>query len=82
MRYGAGKVIVKDLFNKDMVCLDLISSPDSKNFQKLWCLSSKPQWEDHHIVSSSLPTHLWPPHPHCAYTPHLLVLRADNRLQR
>ena len=82
MRYGDGKVIVKDLFNKDMVCLDIINSPDSKNFRKLWSLSSKPRWEDHHIVSSSLPAHLRPPQPHCAHKPHLLVLRADNRLQR
>ena len=82
MRYGDGKVIVKDIFNKEMVCLDLINSPDSKNFRKLWSLSSKPRWEDHHIVSSSLPAHLRPPQPHCAHKPYLLVLRADNRLQR
>lgn len=82
MRYGDGKVIVKDLFNKNMVCLDISNSPDSKNFRKLWSLSSKPRWEDHHIVSSSLPAHLRPPQPHCAHKPHLLVLRADNRLQR
>jgi len=82
MRYGDGKVIVKDLFNKDMVCLDIINSSDSKNFRKLWSLSSKPRWEDHHIVSAPLPSHLRPPQPHEAHKPYLLVLRADNRLQR
>ena len=82
MRYGDGKVIVKDLFNKDMVCLDIINSADTKNFRRLWSLSSKPRWEDHLIVSAPLPPHLRPPQPHEAHKPHLLVLRASNRLQR
>ena len=82
IRYGDGKLIVKDLFNKEMVCLDIINSPDSKNFRRLWSLSSKPRWEDHLIVSAPLPSHLRPPQPHEAHKPHLLVLRADNRLQR
>ena len=60
MRYDDGKVIVKDLFTKDMVCVDLINSADSKNFRKLWSLSSKPRWEDQLIVSAPLPPHLRP----------------------
>ena len=82
MRYDDGKVIVKDLFTKDMVCVDLINSADSKNFRKLWSLSSKPRWEDQLIVSAPLPPHLRPPQPHDAHKPHLLVLRANNKLQR
>ena len=82
MRYGDGKVIVKDLFSKDMVCLDIINSSVRKIYRKLWSLPSKPRWEDHHIVSAPLPSHLRAPQPHVAHKPYLLVLRADNRLHR
>ena len=78
-RYGDGKVIIKDPNTKEMVCYDLRASPRPR---KLWTASSHPRWEDHLIVSAPLPSHLRPPLPHAAHRPYLLVLRANNVLQR
>ena len=78
-RYGDGKMIIKDPNTKEMVCYDLRAGPRPR---ELWRASSHPRWEDHLIVSAPLPSHLRPPLPHAAHRPYLLVLRADNVLQR
>ena len=79
-KYGEGKVIIREFFDREMQCFDIRHNENKLNY--LWSLPSKPRWEDYLIVSAPLPSHLRPPLPHDAHKPSLIVLLANNRLQR
>ena len=80
VKYGDGKLIVKDPATRMMTCYDVLNN--RQEIIKLWSLPAKPKWEDFIIVSSSLPSHYHPPLPHDAHKPYIVVLSADNYLRR
>jgi hypothetical protein len=80
VKYGDGKVIIRNSATKTMDCYNIRNNTNS--MVRLWSLPARPRWEDHLIESGPLPPPYQAPLPHEAHRSRLTVLRSSNRLQR
>jgi len=80
VKYGDGKVIIRNSATKTMDCYNIRNNTNS--MVSLWSLPARPRWEDHLIESGPLPPPYQAPLPHEAHKSRLTVLRSSNRLQR